>query len=319
MSIYALWILLLSILRKRAHIPLLIALTPPIILSVTIFSVPSISNILSFLEIPDKSTILVVREPFSDKCFRVNMISVHLGSEEDLYLHTVVLVVDQVVYDEISRVIASESAMNLIADEQISISLPEHLYQELGRPRVVRLKLLNEDLEEYRVAYVHKLLNNPILILNKKSGNEPSIYLCISSAKSVLISHVARSESNLISHALTWVLLVSASHTFLIYVAIKVLSKRLEPELKTLLFMGFEPSRLALIASITVLIVSTALSLLLHSITVVVLNTVHSFVSTFTLVLKPEFRSTSILPTLLILILCCILSYTGIRRSLLYG
>lgn len=312
MSVYSVLILVLSTLRKRAYIPLLVALTPPVILSVALLSIPSTSSALDILSLADQPTILVSKEPITNECFRARIFSTYLGFEE--VLPTIALIVDQTGYKRISGAISSKSTIDLEVEDGIVVSLPERLYQRLGRPSTIYLRYRVENFEEYRVVYVHKLLNALIIIVDELMDEEPNTYLCLSNTRFILRNSLAKIENTILSHALIWVLSVTILHTFMLYVAIMMLARKLQPELRSLLFTGIDPSSLTAYACITVLIISATITLLLYSLTVVVLNTSYYLASTFTPVLSPELRPVSMVPVLLILTVCSILSYISFMR-----
>lgn len=311
MSIHVVRALVLSILRKNAHLPLLIALTPPILLATALLSMPSISGVVELLGLPDTNMVVVLNKPVFNNCYSAGIVEIDILLPN---LSTIALIVDHVVFDAISATISARPVDSLI-DGNIVASLPEDLYSKLGKPARLELGIQDEFLGEVQVRYVHKLVDAPIIISTRNML--PQVYICVTSKHHVLREILLNVEKNFFMHIRAWITFLTASYIPLVYVASRMVVKRVGSEFKAFIDLGLDPSRLSFYAGLSMLAVTSLLAIFLYSFAIVVLYVTYNLVSTVTLFISPQLRVHGIFFTILFLALCYPLFYISARRSIM--
>lgn len=308
MNIYVIRALVLSILRKNAHLPLLIVLIPPILLSTTLLSLPSINSVVELLGLQDTSVVVVLDRLVLHNCYPAGIVEISISSSG---FNTVALIVDHTVFDAISTTILARSVNSLI-DEKFSASLPEDLYSRLGGPVKLELKVQDTFSNEVPVKYVHKLIDAPIII--SAQNMLPQVYICITNKHSILRDMLLSIERGFFTYIRVWITFLTISYIPLVYMASKMVVKRVSSELRVFINLGLDPSRLSFYASLSMLAVTFLLAILLYSIAIVILYTTYSFISTIVPFISPQPGIHGISLTLLFSISCYPLFYISARR-----
>lgn len=310
MNVYIVRVLVLSILRKNAHLPLLIALTPPVLLATVLLSLPSMSGVVEFLDIRNISIVVVLDKPTLGNCYSARTVEVVFPLSE---LSTTALVVNHTVFNSISTTISAKPINNII-EENTFASLPKDLYYRLGEPAKIKLRVRGVFTDVVQVKYVHELINAPIIVSSIEMA--PHVYVCITDKQSVLRDIFLNMEESFFAHVHAWVAFLVTSYIPLVYVASRIVTKSMGNEFRTLINLGLNPSRLVFCASLSLLAVTFLLTAFLYSLSIVVLYTTYSFVSTITPIMSPRPGIQGILLVVLLSVLCYPLFITSVKRSI---
>jgi hypothetical protein len=268
--------IMVSALRKKTYLYLLIALTSPLLLSTVLLSMPSLSMFLEVMSqrvSPGTMSLLVRSSASSGDCIPVELLGTITLNDTELP----VLVVPVDVFLE-----------NLFEFKEVSYtsdftSLPQEVYEELQ----VESVLLNGCTR--RVSHVHRGIN-AVIVLGEVS-TESDTKLCRVSTSHVLKEALFFVESSLIEVSKRWLLLVLLAHTPLVYVAVLKARRALEEEFNALHNLGVSRGKILLGFSLVVLFVCVIVSVFIVSMSVVIVNSVHKFTSLYWFTPQPYTRS----------------------------
>ncbi|MEM4037336.1 MAG: hypothetical protein QW700_05990 [Desulfurococcaceae archaeon] len=310
-SIRIVTLLVKSILRRNAHLILLVSLSAPLVLTVILYSLPSP---VLFLEeyfssaFRDVNVVITSRNSIIGKCIKAGLVEGELAG-----YGPVTLVYPKVITKEFLEALKLNETGCMCSG--LIISLPRDIYVYLNYTCNVGLRTLGA-CGSYCTGYTHKSLEAVIVLVNgTESFQRDNLYLCFTSKLEIARNTLVELESSILSTVDAWLFLLLIASLPGVYVAsIRVLLS-IKSELRVLLNVGLSEAAVTLYCTFALWILEVLSGLFLLSLSTTIVYSASTALSTLVPALVPTFRLGQILRhTLLIFAFTYLVSSIASRR-----
>lgn len=275
--------LLLVVLRGRHYSVLFTTLLVPVLLSIALYSIPSVKTLELGYPGVDSPIILYSEAP-CENCYPSRLVEGLLMAGNSR-VEAVILIASV----EAGYLNPFVNCSNCTS----GVLLPRDLHNSLGKPREV-VVVVDGSTGAYSVLGYWS--SNLVILLDSGLKIEPAGYICITSRQSVLTGFLEGLEYELIATAGLWILVLTLVYTPLVYIGLERLVDSLKPELKQLYESGVDPRTLYYSILTTLLSTHVLVVLYITALGVVLVYTAWSILSSFIPSPPPVLRENLLTP-----------------------
>lgn len=311
MSKYVILALTVSIIRKRAHLPVFLSLLIPIVLIVVLNSLPSVEQIYSGVGAGEyNERVIGIMRYDIGYC---NLIHLDKGLI-DGYNEIVVVSLSSIGGELASYLNVKPTNCPDARDAEISASFPRDLFIGMGKKCYVNLTI-GESTLKLGITQIHDYLD-AVIIETDYSSNRTS-YLCVLDNLNLTLNALLTIEKGIQSVVENWLYLLIIASAPLIYVSLVKSISSLVQEFTGLVVTGFEARRLIFYATLSTLFVSLLVIVTIVFISIVSVYTVYFIVSRITIALPPDIKVSEILYYIFLLIMMIVCFVITICRRVI--
>lgn len=285
------FILILSLLRKDLYMYILISILIPTIVSVALYSLPSLNMFRETLYSYDseRPIITVSDEKLFGECYSAKLVEdgvIYVDNKSSSKVP--VLIVESDPCKITNKILGRGFCVNYTD----LVVMPKDVCISVEKDRRINMTLGSENISCIVSGYWS---SNIVLLITSEISkymiNGSKVYLCIETRKDFLERSLSFVENDLIDLARSWVYILILIYIPIIYVTQRRVVESLKTEIKMLYVNGVALKDLKISMFLTLTIVYVATVLYIASLGVMLIYVAWSFLKSIMIIMPPQTRS----------------------------